>query len=127
MNRNGRPDDFVHHDADEVDVRHLAADRIDLDLLDHGVTLRLAARHLEQENRADSVLALLDQVGDRFAIDHDGHGVSVTAVNDRRDLPLLPKSSRWTLARFLPPQHAEGHLSDHTAPPTASPHPAAPA
>ena len=45
VHRNGRADHFVHHHADEIDMRHLAADRIDLDLLDHRVTLLIGARH----------------------------------------------------------------------------------
>src|ERR1044071_8777352 len=71
---------------DFVRVGHAAGDRIDLDVLDHGVALLVGAGHLEEEDGADAVLALLDQLGDGLAVDFDRHRLFVSAVNDGRDL-----------------------------------------
>ena len=63
VNRDGDADDLVHDHAHEIDVRQLPGDRVHLHVLDHGVTLLIGAGHLQEENRADAVFTLLDQVG----------------------------------------------------------------
>src|SRR5438128_1791347 len=111
LDTDGRPGDdhgnryanrLVHHHADEVDVHHLSADRIDLNVLDHGVTLLIGSRHLQEEHGTHAMLTSLDQICDRFAVDGDGHRIAMAAVDHARHLPLLTEFSHQALSNPLP-------------------------
>ncbi len=116
VHRNRGADLLVHQHADEVDVDHLARERVDLDVLDHRVALLVRARHLQQEDGPQAVLALLNQFRDRLAIDGNLGGIAVTAVNDRGDLPARPQLPRDALARVVAILDFQCDLSHRVAP-----------
>src|SRR5438270_5030603 len=119
MDRNGQADHLVHHHAHEIDVRHAARDRVHLHVLDHGVALLIGAGHLQQKDRTDAVLALLNQIDDRLALDGDRHRLFVTAIDDRRDLVFLTQLLRVLFSRALATGNFQGDLSHDAETPSA--------
>src|SRR6266568_8884741 len=101
---NGGANHLVHQDAHEVDVSHLAADRIDLNVFDHRVALLIGAGHLQNENRADAVLALLDELRDRLAIDGDRYGLAMATIDNGGHFSGTTESSGSAFALLLPPR-----------------------
>jgi hypothetical protein len=92
-------------------VRHLARHRIDRQFLDHRVARLIRALHLQQEHRADAVLALLDQLRDRLPVDRDRHRLTMPAVDNSRHAAFPAKLLRHFLAGRLPAFHFQRHLS----------------
>jgi len=97
----------------KVEMRDLAADRVDLEVLQDRGVRRLLARERDVEDRVAAVRAA--QRRPQLALgDGDGMRLLPAAVEDAGDVPLLAESARLARTELLALQHLEtDSLSSH--------------
>ena len=79
-----RHDQLGHRDLEQVDVDQAVADGVELVVLEHGVRVALAARHLQLQHRVAAGLAR-QRLAQRRHVDLEGDRLGTAAVQDPGD------------------------------------------